>query len=107
MSIHCEGAPHKLLKLQCKALVIPHFSLVVGCNIDDINWPPDVTAGAIVRNGEALISTGGRHIKHNDHAMLLIMDNHRVPAVKHLFGERQRRWLHHRFTDKKQEPVNH
>ncbi|WP_414499665.1 MULTISPECIES: Trk system potassium transporter TrkA [unclassified Zymobacter] len=70
-----------------------HTSLVVGRSIDDIDWPPDVTVGAIVRNGEVLISTGELHIEHDDHVILLMIDKRRMSAVEHLFRERQRGWL--------------
>lgn len=66
-----------------------HSSLVVGRTISDIDWPQDVTVGAIVRRGEVLIATGSLRIEHDDHVILLMIDKRKISSVIRLFKEKR------------------
>jgi len=60
-------------------------SKVVGRAIEDIKLPPGTTIGAIVRDGEVIISSSRLVIEAEDHVILFVVDKKRIKDVEHLF----------------------
>jgi len=60
-------------------------SKVVGRQIDEIPWPPEVSIGAIVRADEVLIAHHDVVIQAEDHVILFLTDKRRIAEVEQLF----------------------
>jgi len=60
-------------------------SKVVGRTVDAIRLPPDTTISAIVRGEDVLIAHHDTVIQPDDHVILMLLDNKRVPEVERLF----------------------
>lgn len=60
-------------------------SLVVGRRIDEINLPPGTTIGALVRNGEVIITRHDTVIEAEDHVILFLINKRYVKEVERLF----------------------
>ncbi|MFV0477016.1 MAG: Trk system potassium transporter TrkA [Parahaliea sp.] len=63
-----------------------YSSRVVGRRIDEVNLPPGVTIGAIVRGEEVLIAHSHIEIESNDHVILFLVDRNCISAVEKLFA---------------------
>jgi len=60
-------------------------SHVVGRRIEDISLPPGTTIGAIVREGEVIISHHDTMIETDDHVILFLVDKRYIADVGKLF----------------------
>ncbi|TDJ25135.1 MAG: Trk system potassium transporter TrkA [Gammaproteobacteria bacterium] len=63
----------------------PDESRVVGRRISDIDLPPGVSIGALVRGDEVLIAQDDLVVENDDHVILFLIDKRRVAAVERLF----------------------
>jgi len=84
-------AVHSLRRGAAEALeVIAHgdkkSSLVVGRRIDEIGLPPGTTIGAIVREGEVIITHHDTVIEAEDHVILFLIHKQYIPKVEQLFS---------------------
>lgn len=61
-------------------------SKVVGKRLDELNLPPGVTVGAILRGEEVLIAHGHIVVQSDDHVILFLTDRNKVAAVERLFA---------------------
>lgn len=60
-------------------------SKVVGRAIEDIRLPPGATIGALVRNGQVIITHHDTVIEQDDHAIVFLIDKQRTRDVEKLF----------------------
>jgi trk system potassium uptake protein TrkA len=60
-------------------------SKVVGRMIREIDLPPGVSIGAIVRDGEVIIAHDDTLVESDDHVILFLVDKKQVTAVERLF----------------------
>lgn len=60
-------------------------SRVVGRKLDEIDWPKDVSVGAVVRHDEVLIARRDIVVEPDDHLVLFLIDKQKVSAVEKLF----------------------
>ena len=60
-------------------------SKVVGREINEIELPPGVTIGAVVRDGQVFIANSSLKVMTNDHVILFLVDKDQVHAVENLF----------------------
>lgn len=63
-----------------------HSSKVVGRALEDLDLPPGITIGAIVRDDEVLIAHDDIVIETGDHVILFLADKTRIPEVERLFA---------------------
>jgi len=63
-----------------------YSSKVVGRRLEEIDLPPGVTIGAVVRGDKVLIAHGDVMIESNDHVVLFLVDKLQIPAVERLFS---------------------
>ncbi len=83
-------AVHSLRRGAAEAIeVVAHgdhkTSKVVGRNIEQINLPDGATIGAIVRDGEVIISEAGIDIEPEDHVIMFLADKAGVKETERLF----------------------
>ncbi|MBL09333.1 MAG: Trk system potassium transporter TrkA [Acidiferrobacteraceae bacterium] len=60
-------------------------SRVVGKKIDEIQFPPGTTLGAILRNGEVITAFRDVVIQSEDHLIIFVIDKRHIPQVETLF----------------------
>ncbi len=61
-------------------------SKVVGRRLDEINLPPGVTIGAVVRGEEVIIAHRHVVVKSDDHVIIFLLDRQQIGAVEKLFA---------------------
>jgi len=60
-------------------------SKVVGRTIEEIDLPPGTTIGALVRNGEVIITHHDTMVEENDHVIMFLIDKTKIKSVEKLF----------------------
>ena len=60
-------------------------SRVVGKKIDEIQFPPGTTLGAILRNGEVITAFRDVVLQSEDHLIIFVIDKRHIPQVETLF----------------------
>lgn len=63
-----------------------YSSKVVGRRLEEIDLPPGVTIGAVVRSEQVLIAHHDVMIESNDHVILFLVDKRQISAVEKLFS---------------------
>ena len=63
----------------------PSSSRVVGKRIDQIEFPPGTTLGAILRNQEVITAWKDTVIQPEDHVIIFVIDKQHIPEVEKLF----------------------
>ncbi|MBO69203.1 MAG: Trk system potassium transporter TrkA [Acidiferrobacteraceae bacterium] len=63
----------------------PSSSQVVGKRIDQIEFPPGTTLGAILRNEEVITASKDIVIEPGDHVIIFVIDKRHIPEVEKLF----------------------
>jgi trk system potassium uptake protein TrkA len=81
---------HSLRKGAAEAIEIvahgdPTTSKVIGRSIEEINLPEGTNIGAIVRNGEVIITHHDTLIKTDDHLILFLINKNDIKKVEELF----------------------
>jgi len=63
----------------------PSSSRVVGKKIDQIQFPPGTTLGAILRSNEVITAFKDTVIEPEDHVIIFVIDKRHIPEVEKLF----------------------
>ena len=63
----------------------PSSSQVVGKRIDQIEFPPGTTLGAILRDEEVITARKDIIIEPEDHVIIFVIDKQHIPEVEKLF----------------------
>lgn len=84
-----EFAVNGTSETQLIDIVIPYHSGVIGRPIVDLGLPADSLVVLITRNDTFVVPSGGTHIEEGD-ALLVLVNNENLPAVRRIFSEQRR-----------------